>query len=226
MSNIIITDSVRDAVARTPELAARVEQIRSRIGAERAERFAIGATSGYGRDPDQRFSADPGNCSWPPVVPGCYDPALGRLCDMDVVSSGVIVTGGSTFTIQLEPDTSAWFQPRAVNVEVRDAENPMQEHVVLFTAVTVNTAPVYPTNITAPTAPALANGTTFKGWWSTEWRSQPGLYGVKVNWPIFSDLTNKKPLRVIGIAQGIPSSTFLSVVVTVYGNAAENKPPA
>jgi hypothetical protein len=226
MSRITVSQSVREAVAQDPDLSKRVAAIRERMGiVDEPVSFAVGASTGYGRDRDQRYSADPGNCTWPPAIPGCYDPSVSRNCDMDIVSVGMIVTGGSTFEIQMEPDSSAWFQPRAVNVEVRDAENPQQENVVLFTAVTVNKAPVYPTNITAPVAPALANNTAFSGWWSTEWRAQPGMFGVKVNWPIFSDLTNKKPLRLIGIAQGIPSSTFLAIVVTAYGNAADVKPP-
>lgn len=226
MSRIIISDSVRSAVARQPELAKRVAEIRERLG-DRPQRYAIGGSgpSGYGRDPDQRFSTPTAGCTWPPAKAGCYDPSMTPLCDMDIVSQGIIVTGGSTFNLQMEPDNSSWFQPVAINVDVSDAENADQDHRVLFTGATLAQSPVYPSNNTAPAAPALVNGTRFTGWWSTEWTSQPGMYGVKVSLPVFSDLTNKKPLRFFGIAQGIPSSTFVSLVVTLYGNAVDVKAP-
>lgn len=230
MSRIItVSQSVRDAVARQPELADRVAAIRARLGAvdDVPQRYAVGGSgpSGYGRDRDQRFSTPTAGCTWPPAKAGCFDPTTTPLCDMDMVSVGMVITGGSTFNLQMEPTNSAWFQPVAIDVDVSDAENADQNHRVLFTGVTINDAPVYPTNITAPTAPALVNATRFNGWWSTQWTSQPGMYGVKVSLPIFSDLTNKKPLRFFGIAQGIPSSTFVSLVVTLYGNAADVKPP-
>lgn len=233
MSRIIIPDAVRVAVAERPELADTIDALRIRAAAQllvdqdAPTRFAIGNSSAYGSGPPRRFSSTPGGpgaCAPPPAIPGCFGPDNRRLCDMSKVSVGVIIGGGQTFNLQIEPTNSAWFQPLACRMTCVDAENVTLNSRVLITAVTLNDAPVEATNVTNPVAPALANNTRFNGWWSDDYQD-PDAYAVGVPWPIFSDLTNKLPLRIIGIAQGIPAASFVALTVTIYGNPAAPQVP-
>lgn len=226
MRKIIIPDSVRQAVDDRPELrdvVARLKDgIHQRFDQDERVPFAIGNSSRYGGAKlDPRFE-NPDGCAWPPNQPGCFGGQ--RLCDMKRVSLGIIVNGGAAFNLQMEPSNSAWFDPRAIRATIVDANNADLNHRVLITAVTVNDSPIEATNITAPVAPAVVNGTRFDGWWSDDWQD-PDSYAVGVSWPVFSDLNNKMPLRIIGIAAFLPAATFVAATFTIYGNPANNPPP-
>jgi hypothetical protein len=232
MQRIVIPDAVRDACAEDPELAASIATLRARaefqLDADRdiPMRFAIGNSSAWGRGPDRRFASIPprGQCDSPPSIAGCFGPENKRLCDMQRVSVGVIVGGGAVFNLQMEPTNSAWFEPLAIRATVVDAENVTLNSRLLVTAVTLNDCPLESTNDIAPVAPALVNNTRFNGWWTDDWQD-PDVYAVAVSWPWFSDLSNKLPLRIIGIAFGIPAASFVAATFTLYGNAAPSRPP-
>jgi len=233
MSRIIIPSAVRQVIAESPTLGRQLAIVRDRAELaldehEQHERYAIGNSSAWGRPPDRKFAARtiPGgaSCDTPPAIAGCFGPENKRLCDMQRVSRGIIITGGSVFNLQMEPTNSAWFEPLAIRATIVDAQNSDLNHRVLVTAVTLNDSPLESTNVVAPVAPALVNGTAFDGWWSDDWQD-PDTYAVGVSWPWFSDLANKNPLRIIGLAFGLPAQTFIAAVFTLYGNAAPSRPP-
>lgn len=231
MSRIIIPSGVRQACAEDPALERqflRVQQhARSRLieHAEAPHKFAVGGSSAFGRGPDRRYAASTeDDCALEPAISGCFGRNNQRLCDMQRVSRGVIVTGGLPFQLQMEPDNVNWFEPLAVRANVIDAENSDVRHAVLFTAAQIGQNPAEPTNDVAPVAPALVNGTQFDGWLSDDWQD-PLSYATGVSWRTFSDLNNKRQLVIFGGAFFLPAATIVAVLVTVYGNAARTKPP-
>lgn len=231
MKRIIIPASVRLACAENPGLQLALDRVRLRaeaqmqIDADAPRKLAIGNSSMFGGAATKWSSVtDPNACDVPPAIPGCFGPDNKRLCDMQRVSRGIIVTGGATFTLQMEPTNSAWFQALAVRATVIDANNPDLNHRVLLTSVTRNGVPLESTNLVPGVAPALVNGTQFDGWLSDDWQD-PDAYAIGVGWGWFSDLAAKAALRIAGIAAFYPSDTILAALITVYGNAAPTLPP-
>ncbi len=232
MSRIIIPDAVQQAVDDQPELGDLVSRVRDN-GEQRLQQdaqvpYGIGGTSAYGKPPPRRFALQTqgtdDDCAMPPAISGCFGRQNQRLCDMQRVSVGVIVGGGQQYNLQVEPTNSAWFEPLAIRATVVDANNADLNHRVLVTAVTLNDSPLESTNDVNPVAPALANNVRFNGWWTDDWQD-PDAYAVGVSWPVFSDLTNKMPLRIIGLAFGLAAPVFVAAVFTIYGNAYDAKPP-
>jgi hypothetical protein len=230
MSRIIIPEHVRIACEENTNFRRAVERVRLAadaqiaIDADPPQRLAVGNSSAYGETARRFASTGIGGCDLPPAIPGCFGPDNQRICDMQRVSRGVIVTGGLPFTLQMEPSNSAWFAAYAVRATVTDAQNADLNHRVLFTSVTRNGVPLESTNIVPGVAPALLNGTQFDGWWSDDWQD-PDAYAVGVSWGWYSDLANKAALRISGIAFALPADTIIAVVVTTYGNAAPTLPP-
>ena len=193
-----------------PKLLRLVQGVR--IDMERARkpaRFGVGGPSGI---PAMRRSQSPCN---PALMPDC--PPRGRLCDMQKVGAFTTVAGGSAFTLTVEPEQTKYFEPWGVRMTVFDASNPDLNHRVLITAVQINDLPQEVFNDPAPDA------TTRDGILSDAW-SDPDGDAVYVPWGTFSDVANKRVLKVYGFAFGYSAGTTLAVHLTIYGQGRSEEP--
>jgi hypothetical protein len=179
------------------------------------------ARLGIGGSCTPRMSPDAyggGNCSVPPQVSGCERP--GRPCDLGQMGTTQLVLGGSPFVLTIEPEGAAWFQTVSVQATVVDADNSDLVHRVLFTAVRIGNNGMEAFDDTSPTAPAAA-GDTINGVWSDAWATDDENDAYQVNWGWSSIQGQSKPLRIHGIALGLPATTRLLVSVKCRGNASD-----
>lgn len=138
-----------------------------------------------------------------------------RLCDMVKVGALVQQTGGSAFTLRIEPQRSSYFEPIAVRAVITDASNSSLNYRAFFTAVTINDFPQENVNTVNPTV------ATTSGWWSDDWQD-PDIYAVPVNWGVFSKASLTYPLDIHGFLRGINAGVTVEVSLSIYGNPMDS----
>lgn len=182
--------------------------------AQRDARFGVGGScSPRTVDPT---AGGYGNCgdAMPPAIPECDRPI--RICDAGRMSITKVVQGGSSFTLDLQPQNSAYFQITAARMRVTELNDSDWNHRVLITSVRRGASAIESFDDTAPVAPTAA-GETIDGMWSDEYFSEEGA--VPVNWGKVSTEVFHQNLRLYGLALGVPASTLLLVTLTCVGNA-------
>lgn len=154
-------------------------------------------------------------CMVPQGSPDC--PPRGRLCDMEKVGGFTTQTGGSSFSLTIEPDQSEYFEPWGVRATVFDNANPDLNHRVLFTAVTIGNYPQEDFHEVSPTA------ATRTGIFSDAW-TMPDGDAVYIPWGTFGDANNKRALTIYGFVYGYSAGTTVGIHVLLYGNSRSAPP--
>jgi hypothetical protein len=137
-------------------------------------------------------------------------------CKTKIARAALAVAPGTNATIQMEPQTSAFFQPCATNLEVVNSADPSLRTTVKVFGVTILGCPQTGIFTEAPTAAS----TNF--FLSTEWDplARDGC-ACPVSWGCFSNVANSAPLSMT-IRNDGPDT--VDVVWAVYGNAISMAP--